>query len=250
MAGRRPVILALTLLVLPELVLHASGKPITTMAHGPKGDVEFETVTLNARGFWDGVKTGQRVTVSGELLLPKGEGRVPVVVLSHGGGGVGRAEDTWARELRSDGVAVLVVDSFTGRGIKKFPPETELSRAGQVYDVYQALALLATHPRVDPGRIALMGGSRGGGLSLLAAMTRSLKAQVPENLEFCAYLALYPTIRSTVDYGQLASRPIRLFMGTLDEATSITTVRAFAESQQPAGAAFKLFAIEGSHNPF
>src|SRR5881397_263974 len=73
MAGRRPVvILALTLLVLPELVLHASGKPIPTMAHGPKGDVEFETLTLNASDFWDGVKTGQRVTISGELLLPTG----------------------------------------------------------------------------------------------------------------------------------------------------------------------------------
>src|SRR2546425_9088689 len=81
MAGRRPVILALTLLVLPELELHASGKPITTMAHGPKGDVEFETLTLYASDFWDGVKTGQRVTISGELLLPKGEGRVPAVVL-------------------------------------------------------------------------------------------------------------------------------------------------------------------------
>src|SRR3989449_5896397 len=119
MAGRRPVILALTLLVLPELILYASGKPITTMAHGPKGDVEFETLTLSASDFWDGVKTGQRVTISGELLLPKGEGRVPVVVLSHGGGGVGRAEDLWARELRSQGIAVFVVDSFTGRGDRK-----------------------------------------------------------------------------------------------------------------------------------
>ena len=251
MAGRRPVvILALTLLVLPELVLHATGKPITTMAHGPKGDVEFETLTLNASDFWDGVKTGQRVTISGELLLPKGEGRVPVVVLSHGGGGVGRAEDTWARELRSQGIAVFVVDSFTGRGIKKFPPETELSRAGQVYDVYQALALLATHPRVDPGRIALMGGSRGGGLSLLAAMTRSLKAQAPANLEFCAYLALYPSINATLDYGKVASRPIRLFTGTLDEATSITTVRGFAEKQRAGGADVKLFEYEGAHHAF
>ena len=164
MADRRPVVvLTLTLLVLLGLVLRASGKPVTTMIHGPKGTVEFETLTLSARDFWDGVKTGQPVTISGELLLPKGEGRVPVVVLSHGGGGVGRAEDTWARELRSQGVAVFVVDSFTGRGIKQFPPETQLSRTGQVYNVYQALALLATHPRVDPARIALMGGSRGGG---------------------------------------------------------------------------------------
>src|SRR5881628_458655 len=251
MAGRRPVvILALTLLVLPELVLHASGKPIPTMAHGPKGDVEFETLTLNASDFWDGVKTGQRVTISGELLLPKGEGRVPVVVLSHGGGGVGRAEDTWARELRSQGIAVFVVDSFTGRGIKKFPPETELSRAGQVYDVYQALALLATHPRVDAGRIALMGGSRGGGLSLLAAMTRSLKAQAPENLEFCAYLALYPSISAMREDGPLASRPIRLFTGTLDEAVPISAIRAFVEKQRATGADIKLLEYDGAHHAF
>jgi hypothetical protein len=56
-----------------------------------------------------------------------------------------------------------------------------------------------------------MGASRGGGLSILAAMTRSLKAQAPENLEFSAYLALYPSISATFDYGQLASRLIRLF---------------------------------------
>ena len=220
------------------------------MTHGPKGNVEFQTLTLSASDFWNGVKTGPPITISGELLLPKGDARVPAIVLSHGGGGIGGTEDTWARELRSLGVAVFLVDSFTGRRIGSFPPENELSRAGQVYDVYQALALLATHPRVDPARIALMGGSRGGGLSIMAAMTRSLKAQAPENLEFCAYLALYPTIRSTVDYGQLASRPIRLFMGTLDEATSITTVRAFAESQQAAGADIKLFEYEGAHHAF
>ncbi len=252
MVGRRRlVVVALMLVIVPgALVFHASGKPLTTMAHGPKGNVEFETLTLSASDFWNGVKAGRPVTISGALLLPKGAGRVPAVVLSHGSGGIGRAEDNWAHDLRSDGVAVFLVDSFTGRGIKKFPPETELSRAGQVYDVYQALALLATHPRVDPGRIALMGGSRGGGLSLLAAMTRSLKAQAPANLEFCAYLALYPSINATLDYGKVASRPIRLFTGTLDEATSITTVRGFAEKQRAGGADVKLFEYEGAHHAF
>jgi len=39
MADRRPVVvLALTLVVLLGLVLRASGKPVTTMAHGPKGN--------------------------------------------------------------------------------------------------------------------------------------------------------------------------------------------------------------------
>ena len=251
MAGQRAVVvLALTLLVLPGLMLHGCGKPVTTMAHGPKGTVEFQTLTLSANDFWSGLKTGQPVTISGELMLPKGEGRVPAVVLSHGSGGVTRTENTWARELRSLGVAVFLVDSFTGRGIKQFPPETQLSRVGQVYDVYRALALLATHPRVDPGRIALMGASRGGGLSILAALTRSLKAQAPESLEFSAYLALYPSISAMRENGALASRPIRLFTGTLDEAIPVTEVRAFAEKQRAAGADVKVFEYEGAHHAF
>ena len=81
-------------------------------------------------------------------------------------------------------------------------------------------------------------------------MTRSLKAQAPANLEFCAYLALYPSINATLDYGKVASRPIRLFTGTLDEATSITTVRGFAEKQRAGGADVKLFEYEGAHHAF
>ena len=118
--GRRPAgPPALTLLVLLGLVFHASGKPVTTMAHGPKGTVEFQTLTLSARDVWNGVKTGQPVTISGELMLPTGDGRVPAIVLSHGGGAVTGTEDAWAREVRSLGVAVFMLDSFTGRGIKR-----------------------------------------------------------------------------------------------------------------------------------
>jgi len=101
MAGLRSALfVALASLLLPWLALHASAKPITTMTHGPKGNVEFQTLTLSASDFWNGVKTAPPVTISGELLLPKGDARVPAIVLSHGGGGIGGMEDTWARELR------------------------------------------------------------------------------------------------------------------------------------------------------
>lgn len=249
MSRRWRVVVAVTLLMLPGLVLHALGKPITSMADGPKGTVEFQTLTLSAEDFWAGTKTGKTVTISGELLLPKGDGRVPAVIMSHGGSGISGIETTWARELRSQGVAPFVVDSFTGRGINKQPSEAELSPVGQAYDIYQALALLATHPRIDPNRIALMGSSRGGGVTLLAAMTRSLKAQRPDGVDFCAYLALYPGLYGTID-GPLASRPIRIFSGTADEIIRIAMVRAFTEKQRAAGADITLVEYEGAHHAF
>ena len=98
----------------------------------------------------------------------------------------------------------------------------ELSRAGRVYDVYRALALLQSHPRIDASRIALMGPSRGGGLTVFAAMTRSLKAQLAEGMDFAAYLPFYPSISPTFDYGSLSNRPIRTFTDTADEAVPST----------------------------
>lgn len=249
-ARRTTVILVLLLLMVVSAAVDTSGKPVTSMTDAPKGKIEFQTLTLNRQDFWNGVKAGQAVTISGELMLPKGDGRVPAIIMSHGGAGISGTEETWARELRAQGIAVFVVDSFTGRGIKQFPSEAQLSRAGQVYDVYQALALLATHPRIDPARIALMGPSRGGGLTILAAMTRSREAQLPERVDFCAYLAFYPAVNSTFDYGTLASRPIRIFTGSLDEAIPIAVVRTFAEKQRATGADIKLVEYEGAHHAF
>jgi len=83
-------------------------------------------------------------------------------------------------------------------------------------------------------------------LTILAAMTRSREAQLPERFDFCAYLAFYPAVNPTFDYGALASRPIRIFMGSLP----ISVVRAFTEKQRAAGADIKLVEYEGAHHAF
>ena len=51
---------------------------------------------------------------------------------------------------------------------------------------------LASHPRVDPSKIALMGFSQGGGVTLLARHARFQRLWMAAGRSFAAYLAFYP----------------------------------------------------------
>jgi dienelactone hydrolase len=103
------------------------------------------------------------------LLLPDGAGPFPVVVLAHGCGGRTAVDRTWAIVLRDWGYATFAFDSFTGRNLLEVCGDaTVLSGTQRIPDAYGALRRLATHPRIDARRAALMG-SHGGILTLNAA---------------------------------------------------------------------------------
>jgi hypothetical protein len=134
----------------------------TTLAAGSTGRIGFQTTTPTIPEFLQGVRPATTSVIWGDLTLPQTPSeRSPAVVLVHGSGGVSRRENRWADELRQAGVATFLLDSFTGRGIVfTAEDQSQLSSQAMIGDAYRALELLATHPRIDPARIAVMGSRR------------------------------------------------------------------------------------------
>jgi len=135
------------------------------------------SLTLSDRQFLSGDDNGKPVTVVGELRVAQGSGRLPVVVLMHGSGGVGANIAPWTRTFNAMGISTFVIDGFTGRGITATSTnQALLGRLNFILDIYHSLDVLAKHPRVDPDRIVLMGFSRGGQAALYASLERFTSA--------------------------------------------------------------------------
>ena len=133
----------------------------------------FPSLTLSDQQFLSGATDGKPVTMTGELRIAQGAGRLPVVILMHGSGGMGGNIEAWTKLFNAMGVSTFAIDGFTGRGIVSVNTnQASLGRLNFILDIYRAQEMLAKHPRVDPERIVLMGFSRGGQAALYASLNR------------------------------------------------------------------------------
>lgn len=209
------------------------------------------TQTLSNREFLTG-KDGKPVTVTGELRIAQGTGRLPVVVLMHGSGGMSPGIDSWSRVFNAMGVSTFALDGFTGRGLVSVSADqTQLGRLNFILDLYGVLAVLAKHPRVDPQRIALMGFSRGGQAALYAAEQRFQKLWNKSGAEFAAYIPLYPDCSTTyVGDTDVVAKPIRIFHGTADDYNPVASCKRFVERLKAAGRDVVLTEYADAHHGY
>ncbi len=117
------------------------------------------------------------VTVSGILLRPRGPGPFPGVVLNHGyidpsfyvtGQGLAREQDWLARA----GFVVLHTDYRGHAASDPAAPLERESRLGYTRDAIHAVLALEREPYVDPEKMAMLGRSMGGGVTLNALVAQ------------------------------------------------------------------------------
>jgi dienelactone hydrolase len=199
--------------------------------------IPIQTLTISDQQFLNGDAAGKPTTIAGVLRIAQSPGRPPLVILMHGSGGFEVNADLWARQFGSVGISTFALDSFSGRGIAStVTDQSQLGRLNMILDLYRSLAVLATHPLVDPNRIAVMGFSRGGQAALYATLKRFQNMWNTSRIDPAAYIALYPQCNTTyVNDTEVTDHPIRIFHGTSDDYVAIAPCRAYSERLKQAG---------------
>jgi dienelactone hydrolase len=192
------------------------------------------------------------VGLTGELRVPDGSGPFPTVVLMHGCGGLGNAEGGWVAPLAAAGYATFVVDSFTGRGLREVCTSSRaLLSVQRLPDAYGALRLLATHPRVDRRRIALMGFSHGGSVTLFSATAWATEEYGREAAAaFAAFLPFYPGCNSDFPERRAVSAPLRVHIGELDDWTPAAPCRELVALLKAGGFDADITVYPDAHHSF
>jgi len=224
--------------------------PVTSLADGRDGTIAFASTTPSGPDQYLGAAgEAPAVVVSGLLRLPAGTARVPAVVLTHSAGGVSQDRDlAWAQRFVDAGMAAFVVDSFGPRGVKGFRNQPSLFAS--VADVYAALHLLATHPRIDASRVALMGFSRGGIVALVSALEPVRRMGAPDGARFAAHIALYPVCNTRYLAGEITRAPILMLLGAADDQAPPAPCRRYAEWFRAKGAPTTVVEYPGAHHLF
>jgi dienelactone hydrolase len=227
---------ALCLVALVACTGAAAAEGLQDLSAGQSGRLQLKS--SNPESLWTLLRgdKGPEVAIAVDLLLPPeaAGSKVPAVVLSHGSEGVSSLYyDVWAKALLAEGYAVLIVDSFTGRGVNSIRGTTSQltwNTTRNVSDALHSLKLLDTHPNIDGTRIFHMGWSRGE-LPVLTTMWPTLQAtMLRPGLRWAGSIAVYPgcNLRWRFAPEQKITAPVLFLLGEADDMTPAAPCSEYA----------------------
>ncbi len=225
--------------------------PAQVPATGATGALSFDTAGSFLRGSGHHSLQSSTVSLTGTLQMPAGSGPFPAIVVAHGCNGNRNTERAWGPTLRSWGYATFVIDSFSGRGLTEVCTNMGLSPLQRIPDAYGALRLLAALPQIDPKRIALMGFSHGGALTMLAATAWAKETFVSTGAPaFRAFFPFYPNCNADFPERKRVSAPVRIHTGEADDWTPAKPCAELAAALKAAGQDVQIHVYPGAQHGF
>ena len=196
------------------------------------------------------------LTIKGKLSVPSGtssgqcapaNGKWPAVLILHGSSGVDSRGDFYEQALNAAGIATLQIDMWEARGVTGIANRPQ-APVLTYPDAFSALRFLASHPNIVADRIAVLGFSWGGVVSLAAAEQlyantfgggRRFRAHVA-NYPVCygannvPIPALFPPAEKGTQFLNLTGAPVLIQIGSNDDYDNGTApCRALANSVNP-----------------
>ncbi|USG62126.1 dienelactone hydrolase family protein [Sneathiella marina] len=208
--------------------------------------------------------------LKGFLAYPKNKGPWPAVIMLHGCGGLGysgsvkSSYSSWARQFTAAGLAVLMVDSATPRGFRHTCTRTEnrkIQYRDRPKDAYGALGFLQENPNILADRIALVGWSQGGAITLLTIAKNSIGRPVPApKYDFRVAAAFYPGAcndkRLSMPYTKTPPNkwstqiPLLVLHGGADNWTVPGPCKKFIENAKDRGNPVSIVIYPGAYHGF
>jgi dienelactone hydrolase len=236
--------------------------PVTDFRGGP-GNGVYSYASSSPATVLDLIQSNRArpaATAQGQLVLPTNvpaDTKLPAVVLVHGSGGIYPEQLTfWAKLLNEQGIAAFVIDVFGPRGVKSTAEDqSQVPFAADTADAFAALGILATHPRIDPKRIAVMGFSRGGITAVRSGVLRIVNGTAPSGLRFAAHLAIYSggcagVLSVTAKPGVFSPAPMLFVHGDADDYAYLSDCRSYAQRINAAGTPIEFVVLPGTRHKF
>lgn len=198
--------------------------PAQNLADGRSGLIYFESLTPSEYFQLARKETTRKSVIVGTLLLPA------------------------AAPGRS---AAFVVDSFGPRNIgQTAADQSQLSTAANVADALAALKLLSTHPRIDPGRIGVLGISKGGQVALYTELEPFRQAVIGDDTRFALHVAFYPYCSDWYMSEHISKAPMLLLLGGQDNYTPAAPCRDYAKWFESKGADATVIVYRNAYHDF
>jgi len=178
------------------------------------------------------------VSIRADLEFPEEvRDRYPAVIVVHTLAGYRDANEGYvAAELRKAGCATLTYDSFAARGTTRAAMSASPGYLPTgVADAYAALRRLASEPRVDADRIAIIGFSFGAEVAHLTAFEQIRSALNPGTGRFAAHVPFYATLSFGVfaERGAYTGSPVLMLLGGKDDNLPEAKVESYLSRLRP-----------------